>query len=189
MYGRKDNSRSVLRKTGCITYKSTYNISDCKNTLTTKRPMTTFVTMNRNPRYLLAAGMLCFAFWWLIAWSCSGAPGGSPLPQASAGGQMEFCDPRASLSADRFFQALCLIQDHAGSKLILRSTAYNTLQPAFGNASLITRCGNCSPDIRSINRTDQYTQHAKYYLETAKSACVCGTHNACDYTQHELALT
>lgn len=108
--------------------------------------MTTFVVM-RNLFILF----LCCLFW-ITVWRCSAAPGGSPLPQARAGGQTEFCDPRASLSVDQFFQALCLIQDPTDAKLILRSARNSALQPLFGNVCAIFAWGN-SLGNRSESRT------------------------------------
>lgn len=118
----------------------------------------------KHPRVFLLMVIICLAFWCAVAWSCHGAPGGTPSPQAPAQGQTEIRDPRGPLSVDRFFQALCLNQDPPGAKLILQTSVFNALQPGIGKAHAISARGNCSPGIRSITETVRSCGDAKEYL-------------------------
>lgn len=135
----------------------------CKNSLTSTRPLTTLAPM-KHPRYMLLAGLLCFAFWWIVAWSCTGAPGGAPLPQEAATGQTEFCGPRASTFCKPFLSALCLIQDPVGDKLYPQTCAFSVQHAWFGNADRSSLRGNYSPVIRSSTRTVVRCDAAKYNL-------------------------
>jgi hypothetical protein len=149
MYGRKDDKLPVLTKTTPLDFL----------------PNSRYLRIMRNPRYLVIATMLCLIFW-ITAWSCHGAPGGTPSPPPGGAGQTEKPEPRGSDLLPTKKTALCLIQDLDQAKLIPGISAFSTLQPWFGNACSLGEWGNCSPRKRSLDRTASMSCEAKEYLST-----------------------
>jgi hypothetical protein len=122
----------------------------------------------KHPRYLVVMILLCLMFWSAVAWSCHGAPGGTPSPRLRCSGQKEIWRPRGSDLQPAKKTALCLIQDQHQAKLIPRIVQCARARDGFGNRNTSSQWVNYSPVIRSIVWTVRSCGCAKEYLAIKK---------------------
>lgn len=167
MYGRKDDIVTFLTGNAGKTTPLTSSFSPA-----------TFVSRSscshkshnhmKNSRSLIIITALCIAFWSIVAWSCHGAPGGTPSPPGDRGGQKKIWRPRGSDLQPAKKIALCLIQDPDQAKPILGIVQCARALSMFGNAHSVHQWGKFSPRIRSFMWILRRCCEAKEYLAVKK---------------------